>query len=165
MKSYEERKAYLKENLKTGMPSMSRGLLKPGSLRLRSYDGNAIGYDFDLLTLFYRGVWLSTMESFRLVVDGEEVSHHDILFRIHDLSIQIDNVAQHCDVFWGTMDTATITVYRAGGLPKGEHTFELEIVRRQDFGHSFGEGTEGYEDASEFLNPEHMKDRVVYTVE
>ncbi len=163
MKSFEERTEYLDKNLVFG-PPMEWHALQPGTLRQHLAGGKAIGYDFDLHILSYRGIWLSTIEDVRLVVDGTEVDKHDMLFRLKDMSIHIDDVKNNTDVFWGTMDTATITVYCIGGLPKGEHTFEIEVYRRADFGHSFGEGTEGYETATEFNHPQVIRETVTYTM-
>ena len=77
----------------------------------------------------------------------------------------IDALVRHSEIFWGTADACEISVNKIGGLAPGQHKLEVEILKRQDFGHSFGEAEEGYEEAEELKTPELIKDTEVCVVE
>ena len=50
-------------------------------------------------------------------------------------------------------------------VPSGAHTLEIEVAKRNDFGHYFGEGEEGYaENAHEFQHPEIGRQTLICTV-
>ena len=132
--------------------------IKAGSLKNRIIGDSCTGYSFELGTLSYRGSWLSTIEGIRLVVDGEEVPQGDILFRLRGMCFTIENLPLHTEVFWGATDRAELSVNRVKGLSPGRHTVELEILKRSDFGHSFGDAEKGYENAVEFHKPQLIRD-------
>lgn len=138
--------------------------LKENTLKNKVFGTSCTGYTFEINTLSYRGSWVSTIEDMELVVDGEKVSKSDMLFCINGIKIPIDDLGEHTEVFWGAMDDGVINVNKVGGLSKGEHRFEITVKKRGDFGHSYGEGEEGYEDAVEFLNPAVIKDEIVYVI-
>lgn len=162
MKSLEERRAMAAPYMKRSM-LMTRPL-KEGSCRNRVIDGSCTGYEVQIDTLSYRGIWISTIEDLQLKVDGVEVPKSHMLFFCNGISYSIDDMVTHTENFWGCLDPGILRVYQVGGLSKGEHTFELTIKKRADFGHSYGEGTQGYEDAIEFHNPAVIHDERVYTI-
>ncbi len=161
-KSIQERLDIVNNTFKFGM--LMTKPLKAGTLKNRTIGDSCTGYTFQIDNLSYRGIWVSTIEDIQLVVDGETVSKRDMLFCIKGMKIPIDDLGGHSEVFWGGRDEGLLSVNKVGGLAPGEHTVEIEIIKRQDFGHSYGEGAEGYEDAKEFLNPSVIKDKIVYTV-
>ncbi len=145
---------------------MSNDLIAEGSLKNKIVCGCRTGYMFRLNNLSYRGVWISTLENIRLKVDGEEVSHNDMSIRLRDFFCNVDETGNNTDVFWAAKDECWVIVNRVGGLSAGEHTIEIEISKRNDFGHSFGEGEEGYaENAHEFQHPEIATQTIVCRIE
>lgn len=162
MKTLEERRAIAE-------PLMGRGMLmtkplKPGTCHNRVIGGSCTGYEFQIDTLSYRGIWISTIEDIELKVDGEEIPKSHMLFFCNGISYSIDDMVTHTENFWGCLDPGILRIYKVGGLTTGEHTFELTIKKRADFGHSYGEGTQGYENATEFHNPNVIHDKCVYTI-
>lgn len=145
---------------------MSNDIIREGSLKNKVICGSRTGYMFRLNNLSYRGVWISTLENIRLVVDGEEVSHNDMSIRLRDFLCNVDETGNNTDVFWAAKDECWVIVNRIGGLSAGEHTLEIEVAKRSDFGHSFGEAEEGYaENALEFQHPAVGKQKLVCRVE
>jgi len=138
--------------------------LKAGTLKNKAIAGRCTGYSFQIDNLSYRGIWVSTLEDIELTVDGSPVPKSDLLFCIHGLTIPIDNLGGHSEVFWGGRDDGIISVNKVGGLAPGDHKFEIIIKKRADFGHSYGEGLQGYEDATEFHQPAVIKDEIIYTI-
>lgn len=144
-------------------PSISP--IREGSLHNRSICGVVTGYEFRLNNLSYRGIWLSTFEDILVKVDGKEVSKFQMVLCLNGTKYPIRDLGGHSEVFWGATDKCEIIVYTMGGLSKGKHTVELEVIRRNDFGHTVGNGTEGYEEALEFLNPMRISDKAEMEVE
>ena len=142
--------------------------LAAGSLKNKVFEGGACtGYTFRLNNLSYRGIWLATIEDVKLKVDGQEVPRDDITLVLGTLSSTIDNLKNNSDVFWEVVTPCYINVNRVGGLSKGEHTVELNVTRRNDFGHSYGDGldVEKYKaDAIDLQSPMAITGTCVYTV-
>lgn len=138
--------------------------LKAGTLKNKSFGSNCTGYTFQIDNLSYRGIWVSTIEDIELTVDGEKVPKNAMLFCIHGMKIPIDDLGGHSEVFWGAKDDGILSVNKVGGLKAGDHKFEIVIKKRADFGHSYGEGTQGYETATEFHNPAVIHDEIIYSV-
>lgn len=162
MKSIEERRAIVEPLLVSTMVQTKP--MKPGTCKNRIIDGCCVSYEFQIDNLSYRGIWISTIEDIILKVDGEEVPKSNMLFFINGIGYPIADMVYHSENFWNCVDTATLRVYRVGGLPKGDHTFDLTIKKRMDFGHSYGDGLDGYESATEFHTADTIHDTCVYTI-
>ena len=144
---------------------MSNDIIGEGSLKNKVICGCRTGYMFRLNNLSYRGVWISTLENISLKVDGEEVSHSDMSIQLRDFLCNVDETGNNTDVFWAAKDDCWLIVNKVGGLSAGEHTLEIEVAKRSDFGHSFGEGEEGYaENAHEFQHPAIGRQTLICTV-
>jgi hypothetical protein len=143
--------------------------LMPDTLKNKVFsDGACTGYTFRLNNLSYRGIWLSTIEDLELIVDGESVPKGDMRLCLGTFSCTIDNLPNNADVFWGVTDECFINVNKVGGLAPGAHQFEIMISKRNDFGHSYGEGTdlEGYRrDASDLQKTSAIRDKTIYTIQ
>lgn len=162
-KSLQERMAYVETQKSMNM--LMTKPLKPNTLKNKVFGTSCTGYTFQIDTLSYRGSWVSTIEDIELTVDGERVQKSDMLFCVRGLKIPIDDLGGHTEVFWGVADPGVINVNKVGGLKPGSHKFEIVIKKRRDFGHSYGEAKQGYENATEFHTPEIIRDTTVYTVE
>ena len=103
-KTIQERIAVIDQIL--GMRQLMTKPLKAGTLKNKDIAGRCTGYTFQLDNLSYRGIWVSTLEDIELLVDGQPVAKSDILFRIHGLTIPLENLGGHSEVFWGARDEA-----------------------------------------------------------
>lgn len=163
-KNLEERMNIVKKIL-FGEPTMLMTKpIKKGSVKNKDICGCCTGFTLDIDNLSYRGTWISTIEGINLYVDGEEIPENVILICINGMKIPVANCSGHTEVFWDPQATCSLSVNKIGGLTPGEHKISIEIIRRPDFGHSYGENYEGYNDAYEFLNPEHIKDEILFTI-
>lgn len=166
LKTIEERIAIVDDLLGRGGLILTDPLM-PNSLSNKDICGACTGYQFRLNNLSYRGVWISTIEDLTLTVDNQPVPKCDMSLKIGNFSCSIDELKNNSDVFWCCEDECYIIVNKVGGLSKGEHLFELTLAKRQDFGHSYGEGedNEGYlRDATELQKPKVIRDRIVYKI-
>lgn len=162
MKSMEERRAIVEPLLHSTMVQTKP--LKAGTCKNRVIDGCCTSYEFQIDNLSYRGVWISTIEDIALRVDGVDIPKSHMMFFCNGIGYSIPDMVTHTENFWNCLDTATLRVYQVGGLPSGDHQFELTIKKRMDFGHSYGDGLEGYDTATEFHTPEIIHDTCVYSI-
>ena len=149
------------------LPVMGRFIspIQSNSLKNRDICGVITGYSFGFNNLSYRGIWLSTFEDIHVKLDGKEVPQGSMVLSIKGMKIPVRDLEGHSEVFWGAEDACSLLVYQLGGLAKGKHKVEVEMLRRNDFGHTVGNGTDGYEEAQEFLNPMHICDAAEMEVE
>lgn len=161
-KSIQERMAIVDAILNKGMTMTNP--IKAGTLKNKVFGDSCTGYTFELDTLSYRGIWVSTLEDIELTVDGEKVPKQDMMLYVNGMCFPIDDMVSHTEVFWGVLDKCWINVNKIGGLSKGDHKFEIVIKKRADFGHSYGEAEQGYEDATEFHNAKELKDSAIMTI-
>lgn len=162
MKSIEERRKIVAPKLERSMLMTSP--LKAGTCRNRIIEGSCTGYEFQIDNLSYRGIWISTIEDIELTVDGERIPKSNMMFFCNGIGYSVDDMVTHTENFWGCMDSGVLRIYKVGGLSKGSHKFELTVKKRADFGHSYGEGLTGYENATEFHTPQTITDSCIYTV-
>ena len=163
-KTLEERMAIAKELIFGQPAALLTKPLKAGTLKNKSVEGCRTGYTFEIDNLSYRGIWISTLEGIALTVDGEAVPEENIVVCLKGMKFPVCDLGGHTEVFWGATDTCVINVNKIGGLCPGEHTLEIQIRKRADFGHSYGEAEEGYENAHEFLTPDVITDTAVFTI-
>lgn len=88
-------------------------------------DGKVTGFQFNIRSLYYRGLWLSQLRPATIRVDGETFSGDQITWTINDKVYEQDEMATLGDVHWGVLDLATLTVKKEGGLKSGSHDIEL----------------------------------------
>ena len=162
MKTLEARRAIVEPLLHSTMVQTKP--MKPGTCKNRVIDGCCTSYEFQIDNLSYRGVWISTIEDISLRVDGKDIPKSNMMFFCNGIGYSIPNMVTHTENFWNCLDTAVLRVYQVGGLSSGDHTFELTIKKRMDFGHSYGDGLNGYDTAIEFHTPEIIHDTCVYTI-
>ncbi len=163
-KSLQERLEIVRNILFGGGGALMTRPIKQGSIRNKDICGCCTGFTLDIDNLSYRGIWISTIEGINLEVDGEAVPPEDMLVCIKGMKIPISNLGGHTEVFWDPQDRCTISVNKIGGLSRGTHKVSIEIIRRPDFGHSYGENDEGYSEAHEFLNPAHIRDELEFMI-
>ncbi len=163
MKSLEERRKIVEPMLALRMPPKTATLVRD-SLVNRVIEGCCTSYEFEIGALSYRGVWISTIEDIEVKVDGETIPYSNMMFFCNGLNYPIPDMGKHSECFWGIKDRACLRIYRPGGLPKGTHRVSITIYKRADFGHSFGDGEDGFEDAQEFQRTQMIKDSCEFTV-
>ncbi len=164
MRSYEERKAFINDFLFNQTEMLMTRPLKAGTLKNKVIGDACTGFTFQVDNLSYRGIWLSTLENITVTVDGRKMPESSLMLCLNGVKYPICDLESHTEIFWGARDICEINVNMIGGLSKGEHAVSIEILKRSDFGHSYGEGKNGYEDAHEFHTPQKITDKTVYMI-
>lgn len=91
-------------------------------------NGKKVGYEFDIRLSYYRGHFLSVIDEFAVTVDDEEVPEADIRFCIHGREFGISQLHDLVSEFWQITEPAAIRVFKAGGLPAGDHHIDVKLM-------------------------------------
>ncbi|MFT8347538.1 DUF6379 domain-containing protein [Clostridium saccharoperbutylacetonicum] len=83
------------------------------------------GFQFNIRSLYYRGLWLSQLRPATITVDGETFSGDQITWTINGVTYEQEEMLKLGDVHWGLLEPATLTVTKEGGLKPGTHDIEL----------------------------------------
>ena len=112
------------------------------SLRNFYINGEKKGYEFDIRLSYYRGHFLSTIETFELFVDGEKIDNSEVTFSINNKEFFISQLPDLTSEFWYLLDPAKIRIHHNGGLPTGEHDIKLNLFLRIPYMPTPGENGE-----------------------
>ncbi|BDZ44445.1 C-glycoside deglycosidase beta subunit domain-containing protein [Naasia aerilata] len=100
---------------------MPNGLLDNASLRLHPE-----GLALSLTIPWYRSLWLSSVTSFTLSVDGEEVPAADLSLELDDTRYSLDQLPEQSDVLWYLQEHPLLVVRRDQPVALGEaHRIDL----------------------------------------
>ncbi|WP_394770183.1 DUF6379 domain-containing protein [Lacisediminihabitans sp.] len=94
---------------------MPNGLITNDSLRSHS-DGFAVS----LTIPWYRSLWLSSVVSLNLVVDGEEIAAEDMALELDGTRYALDQLAAQSDVLWYLQRHPVLVVRRGAAFALGE---------------------------------------------
>lgn len=100
------------------------------SLKNTYIDGKKQGYEFTIRLSYYRGLFLSCVNSFELLVDDEVVPNSEITFSINGKEFFVDQLSSLSSEFWDLLEPATIKVMQKGGLASGNHHLKLNFYLR-----------------------------------
>jgi hypothetical protein len=91
-------------------------------------NGKVIGFQVNIRSLYYRGLWLSQLRPATVTVDGETFSGDQITWTINNVTYTQAEMAELGDVHWGLLEPATLTVTKEGGLESGSHDIEVNYT-------------------------------------
>ena len=91
-------------------------------------NGKITGFQLQVKTGYYRGVYLSLMEGFEVAVDGETFKQGQITFTVGNRTYTLDEMTNLTDVRWPFQEAATLTVSKPGGLKPGMH--DVQVVQK-----------------------------------
>jgi hypothetical protein len=94
---------------------------------------NITGYQVDVRIPYYRGVYLSAIESITLSVDGKPAPREAMQIVVHGRTFTLDQAEEAGDTRWFFGDPATLRVQAPGGLKPGLHTVEVGMAIRKSY--------------------------------
>lgn len=121
-------------------------VLRPDALRRLVLRDEVVGYSLDIGLNYYRGLPLSAVETFELVVDGVAVPEHLMLFEFDEKLFQLSHLPLAWTEFWGVKRDLRVNVY-GPGLAAGEHEVQLRLELR-NVSMRFAPGVYGMVDGS-----------------
>src|SRR5690625_984892 len=101
---------------------MPNGLIAEDSLRR-----DPAGFAVVLTIPWYRSLWLSSVTSIALKVDGEEVPAEDIRFVLNDVEYALDDLQDKSETLWYLQSHAMLRVRSDRPFELGEE-HEVEIL-------------------------------------
>jgi len=91
-------------------------------------NGKIEGFQLQIKTGYYRGVYLSLVEDFEVTVDGELFKRDRIRFSVGGRTYTLDELAGLTTVRWPFQETAMLTISKPGGLKPGLH--DVQVVQK-----------------------------------
>ncbi|GAB2631746.1 hypothetical protein GCM10027035_27470 [Emticicia sediminis] len=88
------------------------------------------GFQIGARLPYYRGVSLSMVEEIEVSVDGETLPQNAVSIMIDGRTYNFQERENETADRWEMGDVATLSIEKAGGLSKGEHTIGLKINLR-----------------------------------
>jgi hypothetical protein len=95
--------------------------------------GSIKGYEFNIRIPYYRGTFLSLVDSLSATVDGQSVPTDRLTILLAGREFTLAQAAEADDVRWGFGDPATLRVTKPGGLTPGSHMVQVGIVVRKSY--------------------------------
>ncbi len=105
----------------------SRGFVNVGE------PGARTGFQLQMRTPYYRGVWLSLVEGAEVTVDGERHTRDEISWTIQGQTCANSELGDQHDRRWPYEEPAILTVTRPGGLEPGRHALEVAVNYRMSY--------------------------------
>jgi Domain of unknown function (DUF6379) len=102
-------------------------IMTRGFKNLRQND-EVIGFQFNLRTTYYRGVYLAIIAGLDLSVDGKEIQPDQIRVAFGGRDYTLQEMTREEKARWPFGDPATVTVLKKGGLQPGLHEFVVTQV-------------------------------------
>lgn len=91
-------------------------------------NNEVVGFQLDIRSLYYRGVWLSQLRPATVKVDGEIFEEKEITWTINGVTYEQDELKSLGDIHWNVLDVATLSVRKNGGLESGSHDVEVNYL-------------------------------------
>jgi hypothetical protein len=104
---------------------LDRECIQSRGFRNVENQGKITGFQFNIRSLYYRGLWLSQLRPATITVDGETFSGDQITWTISGVTYEQEEMLKLGEVHWGLLEPATLTVRKEGGLKSGTHDIEL----------------------------------------
>lgn len=108
-------------------------IIGEGTVRNVESDGEVIGFAFDTRITYYRGLGVSMVEPFEVVLDGTPIPAGDLRFTLGERTWTFDELANDFESRWELADSAVLTVLLPGGLTPGEHQLKVAEVLRVSY--------------------------------
>ena len=121
---------------------LNEEIIKKDSFRHMYINGQKNGFSFDVQLAYYRGHYLSTIETLEVYLDGELIPQETVTFELKGKELPVYKLKYAVTEFWSQVEPASIHVIKKGGVAPGEHELELKLMIRIPYmqigpGHSF----------------------------
>jgi len=93
-----------------------------------SQNGRITGFQLELMSGYYRGVYLTLVEGFEVTVDGESFRRDQIKCTFGNRTYTQDELQNLTNGRWQWDEPAVLTVSKPGGLKPGMH--DVRIVAK-----------------------------------
>lgn len=91
-------------------------------------DGKAVGFQFNVRLVYYRGIFLSQLRPGKVIVDGEEFNKDEVIWSLGGIDYSVKQMKSLGDVHWNILDPMTIKIKKDGGLAQGYHNMQINYA-------------------------------------
>ena len=95
-----------------------------------SQNGKITGFQLELLSGYYRGIYLPLIEGFEVTVNGEAFPRNLTRCSFGARAYSQDELEQQSETRWQWSEPAVLTVGRPGGLKPGLHEVQVVVKLR-----------------------------------
>ena len=100
-------------------------------LNTKSLESTANGVSLALTIPWYRSLWVSSISTITVNLDGEEIAQDRLKFRINGKSFTLDEVPNQWEELWFMQDRAYVDIdLGAPGVAGAEHKIVFHIELR-----------------------------------
>ena len=101
-------------------------IIKKDSFRHMYINGKKNGFSFDVQLAYYRGHYLSDIETLEVWMDGKQCPEEAVTFELNGKEMPVYKVKMAVTEFWSQVEPASIRVILPGGVSTGEH--DLKVI-------------------------------------
>ena len=105
-------------------------IVKKESFRHMYINGKKNGFSFDVQLAYYRGHYLSDIDSLEVWLDGEKLPDEAVTFELNGKEMPVYKLKYAVTEFWSQVVPATVHVIKPGGVPAGEHELDFRLMLR-----------------------------------
>lgn len=105
-------------------------IVKKESFRDIYINGKKNGFEFDVQLAYYRGHYLSDIDSLEVYLDGEKMPQEAVTFEINGKEMPVYKLTYAVTEFWSQVQPAKIRVIKKGGVEDGEHELDFKLMLR-----------------------------------
>lgn len=116
----------------TGPQPVQYNILTRGFRNL-TRNGQVTGFQLQVLSGYYRGVYLTLIEGFEVTVDGESFGRDRIRCTFGNRTYTQDEMEKQADARWQWAEPVTLTVDKPGGLKPGMHDVQVVVKIRVSY--------------------------------
>ncbi|MBR2799843.1 MAG: hypothetical protein IKE04_02990 [Oscillospiraceae bacterium] len=109
---------------------LNEQIVKKESFRHLYINGKKNGFSFDVQLAYYRGHYLSDIDSLEVRLDGEKLPDEAVTFELNGKEMPVYKLKYAVTEFWSQVVPATIHVIKAGGVEAGEHELDFVLMLR-----------------------------------
>ncbi|MCI2049600.1 MAG: DUF6379 domain-containing protein [Lachnospiraceae bacterium] len=111
------------------MPEFGNSVLCEQGFRNVSEEGRTTGFQLRVRISYYRGIALSILDGYDIVVDGRKFAPEDVSFSLDGKTfIDTADFGKHPEIRWEYGDKAYLHVKCPGGLERGIH--DVKVTQR-----------------------------------
>jgi hypothetical protein len=96
-------------------------------------NGQITGFQLEVLSGYYRGVYLTLVEGFEVTVDGESFRRDQVKCTFGGHTYTQDELEKLSDTRWQWDEPAILTVSKPGGLKPGMHDVQVVVKIRVSY--------------------------------
>ncbi|MFV0556751.1 MAG: DUF6379 domain-containing protein [Lactovum sp.] len=89
-------------------------------------NNKSVGFQFAVRLMYYRGLWLSQLRPFTVIVDGVLIAQEELLYEFEGQKYTSEEMETVSEIQWNVLKPVIIHVKQKEGLKEGYHEIEVD---------------------------------------